>query len=182
MVIIRRLRQPMGLVMLAGVPGPPLTFRRIDVDRDGPSAYARYRDAAEISLGSERAGDRRLPYLAGLRARCGEYPDGHVLALLGPDVVGQLELQVPYGLPAGYVNLFYVVPAWRRLGLGRLLHDYAAAYFRSWDATAVDLHVGASNVGALAFYRSLGYRVVETAGGRLWKMQLELDRTTVRPG
>jgi GNAT superfamily N-acetyltransferase len=164
------------------VPGPPLTFRRIDVDRDGPAAYAHYRDAAEASLGSERAGDRRLPYLAGLRDRCLEYPDGHVLSLLGPDVVGQLELQVPYGLSVGYVNLFYVMPRWRRLGLGRLLHEYAAGYFRSWDATSVELHVGSANAAALAFYRSLGYRVVENGAGELWKMRLALDRVAVRPG
>ena len=163
------------------MPGPPLTFRPIDVDRDGPAAFARYRDAAEASLGSERAGDRRLPYLAGLRDRCLEYPDGHVLALLGPDVVGQLELQVPYGLSVGYVNLFYVMPRWRRLGLGRLLHEYAAGYFRSWDATTVELHVGPANVAALAFYRSLGYRVVEHGGG-LWKMRLAVDGIAVRPG
>jgi ribosomal protein S18 acetylase RimI-like enzyme len=164
------------------VPGPPLTFRRIDVDRDGPAAYARYRDAAEASLGSARAGDRRLPYLAGLRERLAEYPDGHVLAVLDGDVIGQLELQVPYGLTVGYVNLFYVAPRWRRLGFGRLLHDYAVNYFRSWDAKTVELHVGPANGAAVAFYRSVGYRLVEAGGARLWKMRLELDREAVGPG
>ncbi len=164
------------------MPGPPLTFRRIDVDRDGPAAYARYRDAATASLGSDRAGDRRLPYLAGLRKRCAEYPDGHVLALLGDDVVGQLELQVPYGSTVGYVNLFYVVPRWRRLGFGRLLHEHAVHYFRSWEAATVELHVGPGNVPAVSFYRSLGYRLAEAGGARLWKMRLELDREAVGPG
>ncbi len=163
------------------MPGPPLTFRRLDVDRDGPAAYARYRDAAAVSLGDPRAADRRLPYLAGLRDRCSEYPDGHLLATLGDAVVGQLELQVPYGRPAGYVNLFYVAPAWRRLGLGRLMHDHAARYFRSWDAATVDLHVGATNTAALAFYRSLGYRLVDAPPGPLWKMQLDLARAVVGP-
>jgi GNAT superfamily N-acetyltransferase len=163
--------------MLRGVPGPPLAFRRIDVDRDGPAAYARYRDAARLSLGSERAGDRRLPYLASLRDRCAEYPDGHLLALLGDDVVGQLELQVPYGLPAGYVNLFYVAPRWRRLGFGRRMHERALAYFRSWDASTVDLHVGPANRPAVEFYRALGYRLADAGGGRLWKMQLDLKLT-----
>ena len=158
--------------------GPPLTFRRIDVDRDGPAAYARYRDAALASLGSDRAGDRRLPYLAGLRDRCGEFPDGHVLASVGDTVVGQLELQVPYGTAVGYVNLFYVTPRWRRLGVGRQLHGYARGYLRSWEATTVELHVGAANRPALAFYRSLGYRLVDAGGGRLWKMQLDLGPVT----
>ena len=153
--------------------GPPLTFRPIDVDRDGPAAYARYRDAARASLGSDRAGDRRLPYLAGLRDRCLEYPDGHLLATVGDDVVGQLELQVPYGRTAGYVDLFYVAPRWRRLGLGRRLHARAADYFRSWGADTIDLHVGPRNAAALAFYRSLGYRLVDP-GGELWRMSLAI--------
>ncbi len=168
--------------MLPVVPGPPLTFRRLDVDRDGPAAYARYRDAARASLGPGVTGDRRLPYLAGLRDRCLEYPDGHLLATVGDDVVGQLELQVPYGTDVGYVNLFYVAPRWRRLGLGRQLHDRAAIYFRSWAATAVELHVGPTNAAALAFYRSRGYRLAETDGRHLWRMRLELDRAAVRQG
>ena len=54
------------------------------------------------------------------------------------------------------------------------MHAYAEAYCRAWDASAVELHVGAGNGPALAFYRSLGYRLVDAGGGRLWKMQLDL--------
>ena len=160
--------------MPAPAAGPPLAFRPIDVDRDGPAAYARYRDAARASLGSDRAGDRRLPYLAGLRDRCGEFPDGHVLATVDGEVVGQLEVQVPYGLSVGYVNLFYVAPRWRRLGVGRQVHARAAAYCRAWDATAIELHVGPGNLPAVGFYRSLGYRLLDAGGGRLWRMRLDL--------
>ena len=88
---------------------------------------------------------------------------------------------MPYGLSVGYVNLFYVEPRWRRLGFGRLLHDRAATYFRAWDATAVELHVGAGNAAAVGFYRAMGYRLLE-AGGPIWKMRLDLSAAPVRPG
>ena len=117
--------------------------------------------------------ERRPVILRGWPKRIEEFPDGHVIACIGDRFVGQLELQVPYGLPTGYVNLFYVAPAWRRLGFGRQLHAFAERYFRSWEATAVELHVSPSNEAAVAFYRSLGYRTVgrEDDGERLWKMR-----------
>ena len=72
------------------------------------------------------------------------------------------------------MNLFYVAPRWRRLGLGRQLHARALAYFRSWEATTVELHVGPNNGPALAFYRSLGYRLTESGAEPLWRMSLDV--------
>jgi GNAT superfamily N-acetyltransferase len=142
-----------------------LTFRRIDVDADGPLCFANYRDAAVATFGpSTRAASPRR-YLPWLRSRVEEFPDGHVLALMGTECVGQLELQVPYGTDAGYVNLFYVAPAYRGRGFGRRLQGYAEKYFRSWEAVRVELDVSKTNDRAIGFYRHLGYRFEE--GGML---------------
>ena len=86
---------------------------------------------------------------------------------------------MPYGSTVGYVNLFYVAPRWRRLGIGRRLHGYAQAYARSWEAAAVELHVGPANAAAVEFYRSLGYRLSDASGGRLWRMRLDLTAVAV---
>lgn len=140
---------------------PALTFRRINPDVDGPMCYANYRDAAVATFGptTQSANPRR--YLPWLRSRAEEFPDGHVLAFLGLDCVGQLELQVPYGSDAGYVNLFYVSPDFRSQGLGRRLHDFAEQYFRSWEADRIELDVSKTNDRAIGFYKHLGYHFVE---------------------
>ena len=84
------------------------------------SAYSKINlDACRASYGDESAFPGRAKHLAWLRSRVEEFPDGHVLAYDGSRCVGQLELQVPYGLTSGYVNLYYVVPDLRGRGIGR---------------------------------------------------------------
>jgi ribosomal protein S18 acetylase RimI-like enzyme len=153
-----------------------LTFRRIDLATDSAVAFENYRDACAASFGSADSSLPREKYLSWVADRLGEFPDGNVLASIGDRFVGQLELQIPYGLQTGYVNLFYVTRPWRRLGLGRRMHDFADRYFRSWEATAVELHVSPTNTAAVGFYRSLGYRKIATEdeGGRMWKMRREI--------
>jgi ribosomal protein S18 acetylase RimI-like enzyme len=155
---------------------PALTFRRIDPALDAEVAYSHYRDACTASFGDDASCSTPKAYLAWLTNRVMEFPDGHVIAMLGDEPIGQLELQVPYGLKVGYVNLFYVVAKWRRLGFGRRLHDYAERYFRSWEAESIELHVASGNHAAIRFYRSLGYHraLVEDEGGRMWRMEKSL--------
>lgn len=140
---------------------PSITFRRIDPNVDGPLCYANYRDAAVATFGPRTQSANPLRYLPWLRSRVEEYPDGHVLAFLGLDCVGQLELQVPYGAAVGYINLFYVAADFRGQGMGRRLHDYAERYFQSWEATRIELDVSKTNDRAIGFYKHLGYRFVE---------------------
>jgi ribosomal protein S18 acetylase RimI-like enzyme len=166
--------------------GPPLTYRRIDPTTDADLAYANYRETAIASFGDAAHYSPRSSYLRWLTERVDEFPDGHVLATLGPSgpVIGQLELQVPYGLNVGYVNLFYVARDWRRFGFGRRLHDdYLLRYFRSWEADTIELHVSPTNHAAVQFYRSLGYALaaVEADGERMWRMSRRVDRDAVKP-
>lgn len=167
--------------IVRAVPTPAFTFRRIDPVIEADLAYANYLDAGVISFGDDSHCSSKPNYLAGLVARVDEFPDGHVLALLGDRIVGQLELQIPYGLSVGYVNLFHVTREWRRLGFGRRLHDeYLLRYFKSWEADTIELHVSPTNHPAVQFYRGLGYKLVETetGSGRMWRMQRSLARAT----
>jgi ribosomal protein S18 acetylase RimI-like enzyme len=151
------------------IAAPTLSYRTIDPDADADFAIRAYLDACRASYGNEESFLGRPRHLEWLRSRVEEFPDGHLLALLDGRPVGQMELQVPYGLPEGYVNLYYVIPELRGCGFGRRMHDHAVLYFRSWDATRVELHVSDSNERAMGFYRSLGYRAVRREG-RLWRM------------
>jgi ribosomal protein S18 acetylase RimI-like enzyme len=144
-----------------------LTFRTIVLPRDAARAITYHRDACRATFGAGELDQRLEPpgrYLKNLAARVEEFPDGHLLAFAGDRCVGQLELQVPYGLTVGYVNLFYVAAPLRRRGYGRLLHARAERYFRSWEASVVELHVSPVNVAAVRFYEAMGYGVVRREG------------------
>ena len=151
------------------IAAPALSYRTIDPVADADFAVLAYLDACRASYGNDESFPGRAKHLAWLRSRVEEFPDGHLLALLDGRPVGQMELQVPYGLPEGYVNLFYVAPELRGLGFARRMHEHAERYFRSWEASVIELHVSGRNERAMGFYRSLGYRAVRREG-RLWRM------------
>jgi ribosomal protein S18 acetylase RimI-like enzyme len=48
-----------------------------------------------------------------------------------------------------------------------LLHERAEAYFRSWEARRIELHVSPTNAGAVRFYQAMGYAVVGREGDML---------------
>jgi ribosomal protein S18 acetylase RimI-like enzyme len=154
-----------------------LTFRTIHLPNDAALVARNRRDACVETFGDERQFEGDIRYLAWLKDKVDEFPDGFVLAFDGKRCVGHLELEVPYGLDIGYVNLFYVARGFRRRGVGHVLHFYCRQYFRSWDASRVQLHVSPTNRRALSFYRKLGYRPVQLEGlrGPLWRMELKLD-------
>lgn len=155
---------------------PTLTYRTIRPDdpEDADLAIQAYLEACRASYGSDASFPGRKRHLAWLRSRVEEFPEGHVIATLGEQYVGQLELQVPYGLTTGYVNLYYVAEGFRGQGYGRRLHEYADRYFRSWEASRIELHVSTLNQRALGFYRHMGYRLSRVEG-RLWRMAKNLD-------
>jgi len=151
-----------------------LTLRTIDPVRDADLCAANHYDACIASFGEGTRYEGRDVYLKWLRERVEEFPDGHLLAFAGRRCVGQLELQVPYGLSTGYVNLFYVTPVFRGLGFGRALHERAERYFQSWQAERIELDVSATNTRAVGFYRHLGY-LLTRVDGRIWRMERALD-------
>jgi GNAT superfamily N-acetyltransferase len=160
------------------ISAPTLTYRTIDPDADASLAIANHWDACVASFGSAASAHYQgaTAYLNWLRTRVEEYPDGHVLAYLENDCVGQLELQVPYGSCDGYVNLYHVCEKHRGKGIGRLMHDYVERYCRSWEAKKIELHVSPTNRRAMGFYRVLGYRLVAASDqAHLWRMAKTLS-------
>jgi ribosomal protein S18 acetylase RimI-like enzyme len=157
---------------------PTLTYRTIDPEADASLAIANHWDACVASFGSTASARYQgaTGYLNWLRTRVEEYPDGHVLAYLENQCVGQLELQVPYGASDGYVNLYHVREKHRGKGIGRLMHDYVERYCRSWEANRIELHVSPTNQRAMGFYRGLGYRLVAASDpAHLWRMAKALS-------
>ena len=148
-----------------------VSYRTIDLRIDSERAVAHHRDAYVCSFGDESGFRGRGRYLRWLAGKIEEFPEGYLMAFAGGRCVGQLELEVPYGSARGYVNLFYVTRQFRGMGFGRLLHERAVKYFKSWEANQIDLHVSPANERAVGFYRSLGYRTVgRSEDGALWEM------------
>ena len=135
----------------------------IDLARHAAECVAFRRDAYAMSFGSadgidEEMGADNALYLAQLRARMGQLPEGNAHLWLGERIVGQAEMRLLDGVPrVGYVNLFYLVAEHRGQGLGRVLHDHAATVFRRHGMAAMRLSVTVRNERAIAFYRKLGW-------------------------
>ncbi|MCB9477979.1 MAG: GNAT family N-acetyltransferase [Deltaproteobacteria bacterium] len=91
-----------------------------------------------------------------------ERPGAVSLAAVHPKqgVVGFIIVE-PFSADATIVSTIDVHPDWRRRGIGRrLLHDaLGQATARGLFKSYLQVYVG--NVGAIAFYRRLGYRMVK---------------------
>jgi GNAT superfamily N-acetyltransferase len=154
---------------------PTLSYRTIDPRQDARLAVAHQLDACICSFGDASRFQGRRHYLAWLHSKLEEFPEGFLMAFAGDRCVGQLELEVPYGLNTGYVNLFYLTPEFRGRGFGRVLHERAEIYFRNWEASRIELHCSTTNQRALRFYGKLGYSPAQDHDDRaLLKMSRQL--------
>ncbi len=159
----------------------------IDLARDFDRCIAFRRDSFVASFGTdtgfdEEVGTDNAHYLAWLRERIAQVPEGNVHLLQDGRIVGQAEVRLVHGEPdVGYVNLFYVVPECRGRGLGRVLHEHAVRVFRARGMRRLRLSVSLANVDALAFYRRLGWVAVGERPNRQTMAILEFALEDGRP-
>jgi ribosomal protein S18 acetylase RimI-like enzyme len=88
--------------------------------------------------------------------------EGHATILLGgagPDGLAVLRFRPAIWTQAleCYLAELYVVPRWRRQGLGRALLQGAIELARAEGADHIDLGTGEQDVAARALYESLGF-------------------------
>lgn len=100
-------------------------------------------------------------------------PKGLVLVVDNELPIGQLELTVKEyeGKEIGYVNLYYLIPEKRGMGLGSLLHDYAIRFFKNNHVREYHLRVSPTNNTAIAFYKKNGMKQIKTEmDGKMLRM------------
>ena len=102
--------------------------------------------------GSER-------YITWLTQRMHDIPGSCVHVWHSDDIVGQIEMgRFREDTSIGYVNLFYLIPAYRGRGLGRQLDQYAMSFLQRAGHQRARLSVSATNHPAISFYRKNNWR------------------------
>ena len=141
-----------------------LIFKPIDIERHGQICIHFSEDAYTASFvnadkfhkedgkGSER-------YLAWLKEKIENDPRSCMHIWSGEEIIGQLVLeQFKFDREIGYVNLYYLIPEKRGLGLSRHLDEYACLYLKSLGLSRARLSVSPTNRRALAYYKKQGWR------------------------
>jgi len=150
-----------------------LRFATIDLARHADTCLRLRREMFVASFGTDAGLEDELGpgggrYLEQLAQRIAQLPEGNAHLWEGGSVVAQTEMSLldeEHGV--GYVHLFFVEAAHRGRGLGRLLHQHAAAVFTSRGMRLMRLSVANCNEAAIAFYRHLGWRRVGPRPHRL---------------
>lgn len=141
---------------------PTLEFKPIDLDRNADLCVQFRQDSYVCSFGSAdrfQTSEGGIPgYFRWLRKRMAELPNSCVHVWYEDTIIGQIELgRWRYDAAVGYVNLFYLVPAYRGQGWGQQLDAYAAAFFQRLGYTTARLSASPTNTAAVRFYQKLGW-------------------------
>jgi ribosomal protein S18 acetylase RimI-like enzyme len=159
-------------------------FSTIDLARHAALSVAFRRDSYVCSFGSDRLfveenGADARGYIEWLAARIVQFPEGHVHVWLRGQIIGQIEMTI--GPQTGYVNLFYLRPDARGLGIGGALHDYAVAILQRYHVPLAGLSVSPTNQRAIKYYQRHGWRDQGPRAGAPHVHELEL-RVPPAPG
>lgn len=140
-----------------------MEFKSIDIRIHKEYIIPFRRDSFDVSFGTNKDFNEK-EYLDWVKQRLVKNPQGFVLITENELPIGQLELTVKEyeGKVIGYVNLYYLIPEKRGMGLGSLLHDYAIKYFKNNNVSEYHLRVSPTNKQAIAFYTKNGMKPIKT--------------------
>lgn len=121
-------------------------------------------------------------YYADAVGRAAGEPWAICQAMLGDEPAGLLQLDLNRGADqrVGYIPFLYLLPEFRRMGLGVQLIGQAVSFYRRLGRTHLQLAVSPENPGAVRFYQRYGMTQTGTvagAGKTLWLMDFNMDLT-----
>jgi ribosomal protein S18 acetylase RimI-like enzyme len=154
-----------------------MDFIPIDVQRHQKYVIRFRRDSFVVSFGTDKGLGEEQEYLNWLKQQSAKHPDGFVLVLENDEPIGQLELTVKQyeGKDIGYVNLYYLIPEKRGMGIGSKLHDYALNFFKANNLKEYHLRVSPSNHNAIGFYVKNGMKKIKSEmDGKVIRMSGEV--------
>lgn len=149
-----------------------MEFIPIDIDNHREYIIPFRKDSFIVSFGTDKDFGDETNYLNWLKQQSEKNPDGVVLVVDNEIPIGQLELTIKEyeGKEIGYVNLYYLVPEKRGMGLGSLLHAYAIQFFKKHNVKEYHLRVSPTNKHAIAFYKKNGMK----------QLKVEMDGKVLR--
>ena len=149
-----------------------MEFIPIDIHKHREVIIPFRRDSFIVSFGTDEGLGDENTYLDWVQQRSAIYPNGFVLVVEDGVPIGQLELNVKEyeEKEIGYVNLYYLVPEKRGMGLGSFLHEYAIQFFKEHGVKEYHLRVSPTNEQAIAFYNKNGMQ----------KLKVEMDGKVIR--
>lgn len=139
-----------------------MRFEPIHVSKHRKFIIPFRRDSFILSFGSDKDFGNIEEYLDWVKTKSKLFPDGFVLAIDNEIPIGQLELTIKEynGSKIGYVNLYYLIPEKRGMGLGKELHQFALNFFGNYGVKEYHLRVSPSNKNAINFYRKSGMQEI----------------------
>lgn len=140
-----------------------MEFIPIEIDKHRDYILPFRKDSFIVSFGTDQGLGDEQEYLDWVQQQVNRDPKGFVLVVENEVPIGQLELTVKEyeGKEIGYVNLYYLVPEKRGMGLGSLLHAYAIQFFKEHGLNEYHLRVSPSNTHALTFYKKNGMKPID---------------------
>lgn len=140
-----------------------MEFIPINIDKHRDYILPFRKDSFIVSFGTDEGLGDEQDYLNWVHLQVQKNPKGFVLVVENEVPVGQLELTVKEyaGKEIGYVNLYYLVPEKRGIGLGSLLHAYAIQFFKEHGLNEYHLRVSPTNTHALTFYKRNGMKQID---------------------
>jgi len=150
----------------------PLYFKSIDLSSTTDLCVLFREDSFVASFGDaikfyeeDQKGAQR--YLEWLRNKLEKDPASAVHVWEGSTIIGQMELGVFKDEPnIGNVNLYYLVPEKRGIGLSRYLDEYAVQHLKGLGLKKARLSVSPTNIRAIRFYEKYGWQDIGPRPGR----------------
>ena len=139
-----------------------LQYKPIDLDRHTEVFLDFICDTHLCSFGTmegfrDENGQGAERFIERVRARLAEEPGSCLHVWRNGEIVGQLHLGRFVDPAIGYINLFYVSPAWRSTGVASAMENYACAYLQAQGFQSACLSVAAQNHRAIRFYEKQGW-------------------------
>ncbi|MGF1770299.1 GNAT family N-acetyltransferase [Enterovibrio makurazakiensis] len=137
-----------------------VVFTPVDLESSVSTCIAFRKDAWIISHGTEE-GFSKEEAVRWFRSIKEESPFGFLHIWYEGIVVGQLEfmsnIKTSDNQKAGYVNLFYLTPEYRGIGLGQIIHDYVINELIKAKCIGAMLRYIPGNARAENFYLKNGW-------------------------
>lgn len=157
-------------------------YRTIDLKVHAKLCLDFRRDAFQVSFGS-LDGFSEMGTLEWYEKISGD-TDYHFLHVLyESNIIGQLEfrtnIKTTDGDLGGYINLIYLLPDYRKMGIGQLAHDFIIAKMRESEVQIARLKYSPLNERAGNLYKNNGWKAVGEIMKNVQLMEKSIQTTAI---